>query len=206
MKTQRSPLGLTTLVNLLWDSTKLERAGDVARPSVPIHAVAPSRFPLSMGGWTLPKWRTGWLAPLLALVVLTPFPTWAGQPALPADVPNIFEPAVRAQFQFAGAFSLKGNSDFPMLLVVNTAEGQPKAMALGLDARNGEETWSLASDPIILIVLFSDPWTVQSVHVDTGFFEHNKPSGTYQTVADPTSSRLRDLFRRIPAMLPRTSM
>jgi hypothetical protein len=206
VKTQRRPLSLISLVNLPWDLTDLERAGDVARLPVPINAVAPSRSPLSMAGWTLSKWRAGWLAPLLALVVLVPFPAWAGHPPLPADVPNIFEPAVGAQFQLAGEFSLKDNPDFPMLLVVNSAKGQPWAMALALDARNGEQTWSLASDPIILIILFSDPRTVQAVHVDTGFFEHNKPSGTYRTMEDPTSLRLRDLFRKIPAMVPRTSM
>ena len=131
---------------------------------------------------------------------------WAGQAALPEGVPNIFDEEVRAQFEPTAVLNFRGNPDFPMLLLVNKAGEQPQAMALGLDARNGKDTWSLASDPIILIVLFSDPSTISVVHVDTGFSEKGKPSGTYMAVDNPGSLTLPDMFKTILASPVRTYM
>ncbi|MBI4737880.1 MAG: hypothetical protein HY766_17780 [candidate division NC10 bacterium] len=140
------------------------------------------------------------------LVILTSIPAWAGQPLLPSDVPNVFDPEVRAQFQPVGVANLRGNPDFPVLILQNTVGGQPQVILLGLDARNGKDTWSLASDPIILIVLFADPETILGAHVDAGFAERGKPSGQFMTPADPTSPGLSDLLRSITLAASRTYM
>lgn len=152
------------------------------------------------------RWPSGRVALLLLLVILAPIPTWAGQPVLPAGVPNVFDPEVRARFQPVGVANLRGNPDFPVLILQNTAGEQPQVMLLGLDARNGKDTWSLASDPIILIVLFADPGTILGAHVDAGFAELGKPSGQLMTLADPTSPALSDLLRSVTLAATRTYM
>jgi hypothetical protein len=143
---------------------------------------------------------------LLALLAVVSAPAWAGQAALPEGVPNIFDAEVRGNFEPVAVVNLRGNPDFPMLLLVHKAEEEPQAMVIGLDARNGKDTWSLASDPIILIVLFSDPSTISAVHVDTGFSEKGKPSGIYMAVENPGSLRLPDVFNAIAAAPVRTYM
>ncbi len=142
---------------------------------------------------------------LLVLAVVSA-PAWAGQAALPEGVPNIFDGDVRAQFEPVGVINLRGNPDFPMLVLSHKVGEQPQGMVLGLDARNGKDTWSLASDPIILIVLFSDPSTISAVHVDAGFSEQGKPSGTYTAVQNPGSLTLPDVFKAIAAGPVRTYM
>lgn len=154
----------------------------------------------------LSRWPRGRVALLLLLVILAPVPTWAGQPALPAGVPNVFDPEVRARFQPVGVANLRGNSDFPVLILQNTAGEQPQVMLLGLDARNGKDTWSLASDPIILIVLFADPESILGAYVDAGFAELGKPSGQFMTLADPTSPALSELLRSVTLAATRTYM
>lgn len=99
---------------------------------------------------------------------------------LPEGVPNIFDPEVRDQFQPVGQANLQGNPDFPVLILQNTAGGQPQTIFLGLDARNGKESWSLASDPVILIVLFADQETIIGTWVDEGFADSGKPSRVFR--------------------------
>ena len=143
---------------------------------------------------------------LLLLLGVASTTAWAGQAALPKGVPNIFDADVRAQFEPVAVLNLRGNADFPMRLLVNKAGEQPQAMAVGLDARNGKDTWSLASDPIILIVLFSDPSTITAVHVDAGLSDQGKPSGTYMAVDNPGSLTLPDVFKTLVAAPVRTYM
>ena len=143
---------------------------------------------------------------LLVLLAMVSAPAWAGQAAIPEGVPNIFDAEVRAQFEPVAVINLRGNPDFPMLLLVNKGGEEPQAMVLGLDARNGKDSWSLASDPIILIILFSDPSTISAVHVDAGFSEQGKPSGTYMAVDNPGSLTLPDVFKAIAAAPVRTYM
>jgi hypothetical protein len=143
---------------------------------------------------------------LLAVLAGVSTAAWAGQAALPEGVPNIFDADVRAQFEPAGVINLRGNPDFPMLVLARKAGEQPQGMVLGLDARNGKDTWSLASDPIILIILFSDPSTISAVHLDAGFSEQGKPSGTYTAVENPGSLTLPDVFKAIAAAPVRTYM
>ena len=146
----------------------------------------------------------GWLPLLVGFVLLAAIPAWAGQPALPAGVPNIYDPEVRAHFQPMGVANLRGNRDFPVLLLVNATGEQPQALLLGVDARNGMETWSLATDPIILLVVFSDYTTIQAVYVDTGFAGLGKASGTYVAVDEVTSPTLPELLKAITELGTRT--
>ncbi len=103
-----------------------------------------------------------------------------------------------------GVANLRGNRDFPVLLLVNATGKQPQALLLGLDARNGKETWSLATDPIILLVVFSDDTTIQAVYVDTGFADLGKASGNYAAVDEVNSPALPDLLRAVTAPETRT--
>ena len=139
---------------------------------------------------------------LLAFVLLTAVPALADQPTLPAGVPNLLDPGVRAHFQAEGVADLDGNPDFPLLLLRNTDGGQPQALLVGLDARNGKETWSLADDPIILIMLFSPQSTHPGVYVDAGFVDLGRASGKYAAVGEETLPALPDLLEAVTAPEP----
>ena len=143
---------------------------------------------------------------VLALVLLSAAPAGAAQSALPAGVPDIFDPEVRTKFQPTGVISLYGNPDFPVLLLLNTVEEQPQAMMLGLDARNGKDSWSLVSDPIVLIILFADPVTILGAYVDAGFSREGRASGDFITLENPNSLTLPDLLKAVTAVPTRTYM
>jgi hypothetical protein len=151
-------------------------------------------------------WRIGALTLLVGILVLAQFPAWAGQPTLPADAPNIFDPDVRAHFQPVGVANLRGNPDFPVLLFLNTEEEQPRILLLALDARNGKDTWSLTSDPIILIVVFSDEMSIRGLYVDTGFADQGEASGTYAAVDEQNSPALPDLLKAVTPVVTRTDI
>lgn len=153
-------------------------------------------------------WRVGKLVLVLGICLLTlsSVSAWAGQHALPSDVPNIFDPDVREHFEVLGVTNLRGNPDFPMVMLINTDEDKSEALLLGLDARNGEETWSLESDPIILIVKFSDPKTVEGLYVDAGFADQGKASGKFATVDNQNSLALPDLLKAVINTSERTAI
>ena len=136
---------------------------------------------------------------VVGFFLLAAIPAWAGEPTLPADVPNIYDPEVRAQFQPVGVANLLGNPDLPVVLLLNIAGEQPQALLIGLDARNGKETWSLATDPIILIVVFADGTMIQGLYVDTGFADLGKASGIYAAVdvGEISSPVLPDLLKAV---------
>lgn len=197
MKDHRRPQNLSTVVGFFRDVFALVRAlappgrlapVPVQRPSVP---GTPHRTP--------PRRLTGWLPLLVGFAVLAAIPASAEPPDLPAGVPNIYDPEVRVHFQLAGVANLGRNPDFPVLFLVNTTGAQPPALLLGLDARNGTDTWSLRVDPIILIVVFADETTIQGVYVDTGFAELGKASGTYAAVGEGNFPALPDLLKKVPA-------
>jgi hypothetical protein len=150
--------------------------------------------------------RAGWFMILVGLVLLAGGPAWAGQPSLPAGVPNIYDPEVRAQFQLLGVANLRDNPDFPVVLLGNTASEEPTAILLGLDARNGKETWSLMSDPVILIVVFSDETTIQDLFVDMGFADQGKASGKFGAVDAMNRPALPDLLKAITATAMQTNI
>jgi hypothetical protein len=138
------------------------------------------------------------------LLALAALPAWAGPPALPAGVPNIFDPEVQAHFQPVGVANLQDNSDFPVALYVNITGDEPQVLLLGVDARNGKDTWSLTTDPIILIVVVADGTTVRDVYVDIGFADGGKSSGTYAAVDTANASALPDLLKAVSATGKRT--
>ena len=149
--------------------------------------------------WLASIRRGGWLPLLVGVVLLAAVPAWAGAPTLPAGVPNIYDPAVRAHFQPVAVTNLQKNPDLPVLLLVNDTEESPPAILLGVDARNGKDTWSLSTDPIILIVVFADARTVQDVYVDIGFTDQGKASGTYAAVDPADGPALPELLKAVPA-------
>ena len=203
MKTQQKASRLTAAVEFFKDTVTFLVQRNILRPRVPVRVPVTRPAVRALSPSLRQRVRFSILLLLLGGVST---PAWAGQAALPEGVPNIFDAEVRAQFEPAAVLNLRGNPDFPMLLLVNKAGEQPQAMALGLDARNGKDTWSLASDPIILIVLFSDPSTISAVHVDAGFSEQGQPSGTYMAVDNPGSLTLPDVFKTLVAAPVRTYM
>jgi hypothetical protein len=96
-----------------------------------------------------------------------------------------------------GVANLLGNPDLPVVLLLNIAGEQPQALLIGLDARNGKETWSLATDPIILIVVFADGTMIQGLYVDTGFADLGKASGIYAVVDEVNSPALPELLKAV---------
>ncbi len=134
---------------------------------------------------------------LLGLVLLSAVPAWAGQPTLPAGVPNIYDPEVGAHFQLLGMANLEDNPDFPVVLLVDPSGKRPGGLIIALDARNGKDTWSLTTDPIILIAVLSDSAAIQDLYVDAGFADAGKPSGSYAKVDQQSLSALPDLLRAV---------
>ncbi|HXZ43681.1 MAG TPA: hypothetical protein VEH53_02550 [archaeon] len=140
---------------------------------------------------------TGWLPVLVAFVLLAAMPAQAGQPTLPVGVPNLYDPAVQAHYQPVGIGVLGDNPDFPVVYLVNRTGEEPQALLLGLDARNGKATWPLASDPIILIVVFSGETRIQELYVDLGVAAQGKASGAYAAVDEMNFPALLDLLKAV---------
>ncbi len=144
------------------------------------------------------------LGALLACLVIVSAPAWAGQkPQLPGGVPNLFDPKVRAQYQPTVVGNLLSNPDFPMVMLVNSTGAYPGAVLIALDARNGSDTWSLSTDPIILIALFADPSTITGLVLDSGLLTQGTPSGSYESVPDPREM-LPNLLHALSEIGPRT--
>ena len=141
---------------------------------------------------------------VLACLLLVAGPVWAeGKPTLPGGVPNLFDPAVRAHYQPTLVGNLLANPDLPLVMLINTTGTQPEAVVVALDARNGTDTWSLRTDPIVLIALFADPATMTDLYFDSGFLEQGTPSGSFQSVPDPLKT-LPDLLHALAAIPART--
>ncbi len=118
--------------------------------------------------------------------------------SLPDGVPDLFNPDAKGEWQAYQAGNLDGNADFPVVIVVNTAGKQPAAVLMAVDAQNGSDHWSLASDPIVVIALFSDPHTITRVYADSGFSQSGTPSGSYTDVANPSPDTLAGLLQSLP--------
>lgn len=202
MKDQHTPQSFSAVAGFFRDVIALVRV--LAIPG----RLAPVPVRRRVGSRTThrppPSGLAGWLLVLVGFVLLTAMPVWAGQPALPAGVPNIYDPEVRAHFQPAGLANLGGNPDFPVVLLVNTTGERSQALLFGLDARNGKATWSLTADPIILIVVFSDEATIQGAYVDIGFADLGKASGNYAAVDEANSPALPDLLKAVTEAVTRT--
>jgi hypothetical protein len=197
MKNQRMSQRVSNIVEYL--RAVIAGVSLLAPPPGPTPVPVPVRRRFGRTGWLASRRRTGWLPLLVGFGLLAAVPAWAGQSALPAGVPNIFDPAVQAHFQPVAVTTLQANPDLPAVLLVSTTGELPPALLLGFDARNGKDTWSLTTDPIILIVVFADATTVQDVYVDIGFADQGKASGTYAAVDAANASALPELLKAIPA-------
>jgi hypothetical protein len=153
-----------------------------------------------------PPARTRLWPLLLGFVLVAATPAWAAQPTLPAGVPNIYDPEVQAHFQPVEVGNLRDNPDIPVVLLVNTTGEQPQTLLLALDARNGTDAWSLTTDPIILIVVFSDERTIEGSYVDTGFVEAGKASGDYTAVDAESLPALPDLLKAVATPVAGTNV
>lgn len=149
---------------------------------------------------------TTWLALAVGFALLAATPVWADSTAFPAGVPNIYDPEVQAHFRPVGVVNLGGNADFPVVLLMSTTGEGPQALLFGLDARNGKATWSLTTDPIILIVVLSDNKASHDAYVDIGFADLGKASGEYALVGDVNSPVLPELLRAVFATDPGTNI
>ena len=202
MKHQHTPHSVSNLGGVLRDVMARVGRHTPARRLAPVPV--PLRRPSGPPRWASSGRRAGWLPLVLGVLLLTARPAGAG--ALPAGVPDIYDAAVRAHFQPVAVGSLRGNPDLPAVLLVNTTGDQPQALLLGLDARNGKDTWSLTADPIILIVVFADATTLQGVYVDTGFAERGKASGDYTGVEERNLPALPDFLKPVSAAAKQTNI
>ena len=159
----------------------------------------PVRHRFGSTRWLASSRRTGWLPLLVGFVLVAAVPAGAGAPALPAGVPNLLDPAVRAHFQRVPVANLQGNPDFPVVLLVNTTREEPRLLLLGLDARNGTDTFSLTTDPIILVMVATRAITIRDAYVDIGFVNRGLASGTYAAVDPANAALLLELLEAVCA-------
>ena len=110
---------------------------------------------------------------------------------------------MRAQYQPTLVGTLLANPDLPLVMLINTTGTHPEAVVVALDARNGTDTWSWRTDPIVLIALFADPATLTDLYFDSGFLEQGTPSGSFQNVPEPLQ-KLPDLLHALAAIPART--
>jgi hypothetical protein len=199
MKSRRMLHGLTAIVGFFRDVRAFVGVLILPQHLTPAPVPGDRRSVSSGTRRTASNRRTGWLLLLVGVVLLAALPVSAAQPALPAGVPDFHDPEVRAHFQPVGVKSLGDNPDLPAVLLLNTAGDEPPGLLLGLDARNGTNTWSLASDPIILIVVFSNETMIQGMYVDTGFMVQGKASGTYTPVDAGNPGTLSNLLKAVAA-------
>ncbi len=141
--------------------------------------------------WLAALAGAGSLVALLTLGVATV--AFAGVLApLPDGVPNLFaQPGEWQTYQVGNA---AGDPDFPLLMFVHQKDGQPAAVLMAVDAQNGKDRWSLASDPVIVIAILADPDTITQIYYDAGFVQKGKASGTYATADHADHDTLRELL------------
>ncbi len=116
---------------------------------------------------------------------------------LPDGVPDLLDPRILASWQPYVLGNLAGDPDFPLVVYLNTAGKGPAALMMAIDARNGTSSWSLASDPAIVIAVFADPQTLTRLYYDEGFGEDGQPSGHFEKIAHPDSTALGAFLRRV---------
>ena len=124
--------------------------------------------------------------------------------ALPSGVPDLSDPDIRAKYRPVQVGSVGGNPDLPLVILVSEAKDTPRAVLVGLDARNGKNTWSLLGDPIVLIVLFENPTTITELLVDPGFLKQGTPSGSFERLPHPGLDALPEVLRTMAEVPART--
>jgi hypothetical protein len=197
MNDQRTPQHFSTMVEFFRNVITLVRILTFPRRFAPV-SIPPARESISgRVGRRSRGLLTAWLQVWVGFALLATVPAWAGQVTLPAGVPNLYDPAVQAHYQPVGVGILGENPDFPVVYLVNRTGEQPQALLLGLDARNGKATWSLSSDPIILIVVFSGETRIRGLYVDLGVAAQGKASGAYAPVDEMNLPTLLDLLKAV---------
>jgi hypothetical protein len=120
--------------------------------------------------------------PLLAtLTVILALAVLSLLPAAAATIPGagLPEPIQHQLFPVTGAIvvlqeTALDNPDLPLLILL--VADPPTPVLVVIDARNGTDTWSLETDPIIVIATQDETW------VDTGFLTRGIAGGTFQPV------------------------
>ncbi len=120
---------------------------------------------------------------------------------IPDGVPDLHDPQVLAKYVPVQVGTIGGNPDLPMVMLVSRDEQSPEMLLVGLDARNGKETWSMLSDPIVLVAMFESPTTIRQLDIDPGFLSQGEASGSFERVPNPRLETLPDLLRSI-ALIP----
>jgi hypothetical protein len=165
----------------------------------------PKPVPVRVRDFRRPR-SAGYLL-IALLVVLQAGQVWAeGEQGIPSSLPDLLDPQVQKHYSPLQIGSVHGNPDLPLVMLVNTKEGWSDTMLVGLDARNGKPTWSLQSDPIILIARFTDPATVTELFFDPGFMRQGTPSGSFESVPDNRLEALPLLLQAFPDVPRRTFM
>ncbi|HTU00941.1 MAG TPA: hypothetical protein VMG58_03960 [Candidatus Sulfotelmatobacter sp.] len=147
-----------------------------------------------------PLFELAWALSLaLGLAVSLPGVVGAegGQGRFPYGVPDLLNPQTQGDWQSYQVGNLEGDPDFPLVIFLNQSGGAPAAVMIAIDARNGKSSWSLDSDPAILIALFADPKTLTGLYYDEGFTEAGRPSGHYAKITDPDSGALPLLLKSV---------
>ncbi len=138
------------------------------------------------------------VAVALILVVAMAVPALA-QGTLPDGIPNVVDPGIYSDYQPYQVGNLEGHPDFPVVAFLARAGQSPAAVVVALDARNGQATWSLATDPVVLIAVFSELQTVTGVYLDRGFAQRGTADGTYTRVKDRNGDSLPKALKSVKA-------
>lgn len=120
----------------------------------------------------------------------------AGEAAqgLPPGVPDFTDAETLAHFTPVAQGLLWDNPDFPVLLVRGLEATDPLFVLIVLDARNGKDTWSLAEDPMILVIFGKEGDEGPVSYVDEGFITQGRASGAFVGVAGATLGDLAALL------------
>ena len=116
---------------------------------------------------------------------------------LPEGIPDLASPASQGNWEPYVLGSLGGNPNFPLVLYLNKVAGGPPGVMMVIDARNGKQTWSLTSDPAIVVVVLANLRTVKGLYYDQGFVEAGHASGQYANIAHPDLASLPALLERV---------
>jgi hypothetical protein len=114
--------------------------------------------------------------------------------SLPADVPDLLAPGARTEWRPVHVGDVEGDANFPLLLFMHDTAREPAAVLMVLNAQTGRGTWSLESDPAVLIAVFPNAQTVSRLYYDPGFAREGRASGQYAEVANPDPDQIPDLI------------
>ncbi len=121
--------------------------------------------------------RLVWSLFLAAVVSLV----WGGQ-ALAEDAENPpagIVPSIHGHFTPIDQGTLNGDPNFPVIVLRNTTDTFPRVMMVVVDARQENDTWSLARDPAVFVLMMGDDPANQQAFLDRGFADGATPTGEF---------------------------